>query len=82
VRILGALEILQDADGAIFLFGGQAQAFDIAGVILVRAVGKIQAGNVHAQTHQITHGGFGVAGRADGADDLGAAIDGDSAGPS
>src|ERR1700688_4994528 len=70
---LGALQILQDADGAVFLFRGTAQAFDIAGVIFVRAVGEIQAANVHAQAKQVTHRGFGMASRADGADDLGTA---------
>ena len=70
---LGALQILQDADGAAFFFRGAAQAFDVAGVIFVRAVGKIQAGNVHAEAKQVAHRSLGVAGRADGADDLGAA---------
>src|SRR5271155_3124735 len=62
-----------NADGAIFLFGGAAQALDVARVIFVRSVGKIQAGNVHAQAKQVAHGCFGMAGWADGADDLGAA---------
>ena len=73
---LGALQILQDADGAIFFLGGAAQAFDVAGVILVRAVRKIQAGDIHAEAKQVAHGGFGVAGWTDGADDLGAARSG------
>ena len=70
---LGALQILQDADGAAFALGGAAQALDVVGVIFVRAVGKIEAGDVHAEAQQVAHGGFGVAGRADGADDFGAA---------
>jgi hypothetical protein len=67
------LQILKDADGAVLFFGRTAQAFDVAGVIFVRAVGKIQAANVHAQPKQVTHRGLRVASRADGADDLGAA---------
>ena len=39
----------------------------------MRAVGKIQTGDVHAQAKQVAHRSFGVASRADGADDLGAA---------
>ena len=54
----GALQILQNADGASFAFGGAAQALDVVGVIFVRAVRKIQAGNVHAQAQKIAHGGF------------------------
>ena len=34
------------------------------------AVGKIQAGDVHAEAQQVAHGGFGVAGGADGADNF------------
>ncbi len=79
---LGALQILQNADGAVFFFSGAAQAFDVAGVIFVRAVGKIQAGDVHAQAQQVAHRGFGVAGRTDGADDLGAARSGGYGGKS
>jgi hypothetical protein len=44
----------------------------------VRPVGKIQAGDVHADAQQVTHDRFGVAGGADGADDLGAAGRGDT----
>ena len=51
----GALQILQDADGAVFLFGSAAQAIDVAGVIFVRAMRKIQARNIHAQPKQVTH---------------------------
>jgi hypothetical protein len=42
-------------------------------MIGVRAVRKVQAGDVHAEAKQVAHRGFGVAGRADGADDLGPA---------
>ena len=69
----GALQILQDADGAVFFFRGAPQAFDVAGVILVRAMGKIQAGDVHAEAKQVAHCGLGMTGRTDGADDLGTA---------
>ncbi len=73
---LGALQVLQDADGASFALGGAAQALDVVGVIFVGAVGEVEAGDVHAEAKQVAHGGFGVAGGADGADDFGAAGDG------
>lgn len=69
----GALKVLQDADGAAFFFGGTAQVFDVAGVLGVRAVREVEASDVHAHAHEVAEGGFGVAGRADGADDFGAA---------
>ena len=74
------MQILQDANGAVFLFRGAAQTFDVAGVILMRAVRKIQAGNIHAETKQVAHRGLRVAGWTDGADDLGAARAGNSDG--
>jgi hypothetical protein len=46
------------------------------GVIFMRAVGKIEAGDVHAEAKQVAHGGFGTACRTDGADDFGTAGDG------
>ena len=67
-----ALQILQDADGAALALGGAAQALDVVGVIGVGAVGEVEAGDVHAEAEQVAHEGFGVAGGADGADDLGA----------
>ena len=45
----------------------------LLGVIFMCAMGEVQARNVHAEAQQVAHGGFGVAGGADGADDLGAA---------
>ena len=50
-----------------------AQALDIARMILMGAVGKVQPGHVHAQPHHFAQHGFGVARGPDGADDLGAA---------
>jgi hypothetical protein len=70
---LGALQILQNADGAVLLFRGAAQAGNIARVLLMGAVGEVQPGYIHAQPHQLTEHGFGIARRANGADDLGAA---------
>jgi len=35
-------------------------------------VRKVQARDVHAKSKQVAHGGFGVAGGTDGADDFGA----------
>ena len=68
-----ALQVLEDADGASLALGGAAQALDVVGVIVVRAVRKVEAGDVHAEAEQVAHGRFGVAGGADGADDFGAA---------
>jgi hypothetical protein len=45
-------------------------------VIFVSAVGKIEAGDVHAEAKQVAHGGFGTARRTDGTDNFGAAGDG------
>jgi hypothetical protein len=42
-------------------------------MFLMRSMREVQPGNVHAQTHQVAQAFFGVAGRTDGADDLGAA---------
>ena len=53
-------------------FADAAQAGDIARVILMSAVGKIQPRHIHAQPHQLTEHGLGIARWADGADDLGA----------
>ena len=69
---LWALQILQNTDGAPFALRSATQALYVVGVILVRAMGKIQAGYIHAEAKQVAHHGFGVAGRTDGADDLGA----------
>ena len=70
---LWALKILKDADRASFTRGRTAEALDVVGVVFVRSMGEVEAGDVHAKTQQFTHGGFVVAGRADGANDLGAA---------
>ena len=52
---------------------GAAQAGDIARVVRMRAVRKIQPGHVHAQAHHFAQHGFGVARWTDGADNFGAA---------
>ena len=70
---LGALQVLQDADRAVFLFRGAPQAGDITRVLGMRAVRKVQPGHVHAQPHHFAQHGFGIARRSDGADNLGAA---------
>ena len=68
-----ALQILQDADGASFAGGGSAQALNVVRMILVRAMREVQASDIHAEAEQVAHGRFGMAGRADGTDDFGAA---------
>ena len=69
---LGTLQVLQNADGAILLLGGAPQAFDVARVILMRPVGEVQPGNIHAEAHEIAQHGLGMARRPNGADNLGA----------
>ena len=65
-----ALQVLEDTDRASLALGGAPQASDVLRVILVRAVGKIEASDVHAEPKQVAHGGFRVPGRTDGADDF------------
>src|SRR5450432_1222451 len=69
----GALQVLKNTDGAAFLLGRVAQAFDGACVVGVRSVGEVQASDVHAELHQFAQRGLGAAGRADGANDFGPA---------
>ena len=67
------MQVLEDADGAVLFGGDFAQALDDGEMIGVRAVGEVEAGDVHAGAHEFAHGGLSVAGGADGAHDLGAA---------
>ena len=53
---LRTLQVLQDTDSAIFFFCSAAQTLNVAGVLRVGAVGKIEAGDVHAKAHQVAHG--------------------------
>ena len=69
---LGTLEVLQDADGAMLFGRDLAQALDDGEVVGMGAVGEIEAGDVHAGAHEFAHGRLGIAGGANGADDLGA----------
>jgi hypothetical protein len=55
------LQVLKDANGPLFARGDTTQTVDIAGVIFVRSVGKIEPGDVHAQTHEFEQHEFGVA---------------------
>ena len=73
---LGALQVLEDADGAILFTRHPAQQLDSFGMFSVSAVGKVQPGHVHAGAQQVAQHYFGAAGRADGADDLGPASHG------
>ena len=70
---LWALQVLKNADGALQMAGGAAQALDSPGVFGVGSVGEIQAGNVHARAHQVANHCFGITGGTDGADDFCAA---------
>ncbi len=69
---LRALQILKNTDGALQMTRDAAQSPDSPRVLCMRAVGKIQAGNIHPELHQVTNAVFGIAGRTNGADDLGA----------
>ena len=69
----GALQVLEDADGASLTLGSTAQTMDVARVIFVSTVGEVEARDVHATAEQVAHSSFGVAGGSYGADDLGAA---------
>jgi hypothetical protein len=66
------LQVLQDADGSVFLFGGAAQAGDIARVLRMSTVGKVQPRDIHPQLHQFAKHGLGIARWANSADDFGA----------
>ena len=70
---LGALQVLQDTQGAAFLECGTAKPDNVAGMVVVGAMREIQTGHVHAHLHQFTHGGFGMAGRTNRADNFCAA---------
>jgi len=65
-----AAQVLQNAERAPLALGGPAQALDVQSVILVSAVRKVQARDIHAEAEEIAHGGFGIAGGADGTDDF------------
>jgi hypothetical protein len=63
---------LQDADSTSFTLSGAAQALDVVGVIFMRAMGEIEAGDIHPTPEQVAHLGFGGAGGANRADDFSA----------
>ena len=68
--VFGALGVEHDGDGEVKLLAYLLNHADLGKLLFVRAVGKIEAGNVHARP---AHGGkyAGVtAGRADGRDDF------------
>jgi hypothetical protein len=62
---------LQDADSTVFTVGGAAKTVDVLGVIFVRAVGEVEASDIHPEAEKVAHGGFGIASGPDGADDFG-----------
>src|SRR5262249_55557814 len=63
--------ILQNADAPAFLFGSAAQTINHTRMFIMRAVGKVQAGNIHTQAHQVPQSRFRVTGRPNSADNLG-----------
>ena len=69
----GAGHIGENGDGPLVAAGGGAQESDGGGVFGVRAVREVEPGHVHAGAHQAVDHDARAAGRAQGADDLGAA---------
>ena len=67
---LGAFGVQQGGDRLAQLFTDGLQLFKTAQVLFVRAVGKIEPGNVHAIGDQLAQNAFFIGGRAQGADDL------------
>ena len=65
---LGALGVKQDADRHVELGGDAADALDAVVVLLVRAMGEVEAGDVHACFHHLSQGLVVVAGRSHRAD--------------
>ena len=68
--VLGALRVEHDGDGQVELRAQLLDAVDAYLVLGVRAVGKVQARDVHAREHHGAQRLLAVAGGADGADDL------------
>ena len=66
-----SLQILKDRYGAILLGGDAAQPLDDCSVLLMGAMGEVQAGNIHAQPHQIPQRVLPIRCRAHRADDFG-----------
>jgi hypothetical protein len=58
---LGPLQVLKNANSTILFLGYLPQALNTMGMVLVRAMGKIQSCHVHSQTHQVAKQGFGIA---------------------
>ena len=55
---LRALQVLEDADGAILFTRHPAQQLDALGMFSVSAVGKVQPGDVHAGAQQVAQHNF------------------------
>jgi hypothetical protein len=71
---LWTLQVLKNANALAFFGGNPPQRLNIALVVLVRAVGKVQAGNVHPNLQQLPQSRFRAARRANGADNFRPAI--------
>ena len=71
---LGALGVKQDADCHVELGSDAADALDAAVMLLIRAVGEVEAGDVHARLHHFAQRLVVVAGRAHRADNFRAFI--------
>ncbi len=71
--VFRALGVQHDGDGLIQALPHLLDVGDLLGVLLVGAVGEVDAGHVHARLHHRREGLGRLAGGADGADDLGLA---------
>ena len=69
---LGALGVEQDADGLADLGGAAAHTLDAALMLLIGAMGEVEAGDVHARLQHLADSLVVVTGRAHGTNDLGA----------
>ena len=68
---LGALGVEHDGDGDAKLGRDLADALDAGTVVIVGAVGEVEAGDVHAGLDELGEDGLVFGGRTHGADDLG-----------
>jgi len=70
------LQVAQDAERLAFLAAYLADHLDEIPLLLVGAMGKVQAGHIDAGTNQIPENGLGVRGRAQRGNDLCATLGG------
>src|SRR5437879_8554741 len=67
------LQVLQDADRASFLARCAPNTVDVASVLIMSAVRKVEPGNIHAKSQHVAQDNFAIRGRPDCGNDLGPA---------